>query len=494
MKLAANDIWSYASDIVQNIVYYNDSVWEYKTGKGWVDAIEYAKNTKAINNSIRGIVKRELGKIIPKGLSSLDDVKDIDAVLKEVLTDLESRRYNYKDIKQGIYFLNGFLYWDVKQDKLVFDEGNKDFTPNTVQIEFSMDKLKAIEEQVYPNTLLKRYIDNINSTHTNTIFEYMGNVLAFRHTGAALIIDGPPGIGKSTLGILVSSAFEGGVKSQNMMHMISGADLADGNDQFFLTGGINKPLWFVSESKSSISSDRVKWFNETIDDTMEQINIRTPHAASKPYPKKFNLIMATNGVIKFSTNDEETERALKQRLIVVKSESKGGILSTDQWNSLFDNEELETFIYMSVLGYERTRIAGKDRNKQFSSNDLNQWVKQSSDENTTALIVFDSLTELSQNTFLDEEVRKDLAVISDLWRNGKEVRMTNNDIKNAISHTRRIWPGEVPSKYVGSTFKRDLEKWCSREEVQFKTVFWNGEKAVNGVVIAERKSDENSDQ
>lgn len=491
-KIEKKDIVSYAETIAKNIVYYNNDVWKYIQKEGWVNCTKDTNSSNTHFNAIRLIVRNELIDM----LGGIADPKNIDDVMREVKTIMEGKRYNFRDVKPGLYFKNGRLYWDHKTKELIFDEGCMDFTPNTIKIDFNQTKLDLMDK-IYPDTVLKRFIDNISTKHTDTIFEYMGNILAFNHTGAALVIDGNPGIGKTTLGVLVSSAFAGTPKNEDMMHKINGADFMTGSDQFFLAGGVNKPIWFVSEASEYLSPDRAKWFNETIDDTLNTINIRMPHAAAKPFPKVFNLVLATNGPIKFRSNDLATELAVKQRLVVVKSESKGGVLNLDEWNSLFHSDELEAFIYMSIHGYKRTLISNKQRNKRFSTNDVDTWSNSVQNTDLVALTVMDSLSEVYQNKYIDDKLAKELNMYGVLWAKGEEIRMLNSTLNTVIAHAKKIWPNEVPAKYKASTFKKEMEKWCNRQGMEAKTNFWVSEenRTAYGILIPPRKEEhETSDK
>ena len=141
-------------------------------------------------------------------------------------------------MRKGFYFLNGAVF--LKENKYVFEPDNFNFTPFTIQMNFSQSKFDNADS-LYIGTNSEKLIQNL-TPHEDLIFEHMGYILAFEHSGVSLIINGSTSIGKSTMVEMIEYAFTR-KRGSTLKGDIAAEDLmTNKGDKFALSSLENKAI------------------------------------------------------------------------------------------------------------------------------------------------------------------------------------------------------------------------------------------------------------
>ncbi len=453
----------FAKELSENLAYYNGDLWEFTPGKGWVNKTG-SKDAKSVEFAIRKIVKEGLIKL---QAGSLDvSPRDIDDIKKELKTDIQGKEYKISELKDGFYFTNGRLY--IKDGNWVFDEGDKNFTPLTIQIEYDEEYHKEIETH-YQDSLYQKLVENLTPTRIPLLEEHFGFHLAGEHSGVALVIKGTTTIGKNTGTGMIGKALTGNREETQMLQIASKDLMTDKGDQFFLSGAPGKTTFEVGEGGTYFTEEKVKAYNEMIDDSREMLSVRMMNRGYVNIHKVFNMIILTNSGFKVQ-GDNDTMKAFKNRTSVIISPATKGVLTQAEWNKLFNDDELKVLIYRALEGYKRVKSSNKPRRAKFSEGDDNEFFNEQFEANTVEEILYAGNVENKYGKMTDNT-----SGIAQAWAAGQLTQLTHNDINELIEHYKATG-GTLPAKYDLKTFKNEFKTLEGYKNFQIT----NFSRVVNG--------------
>ncbi|MCS5737251.1 hypothetical protein, partial [Herbiconiux daphne] len=75
--------------------------------------------------------------------------------------------------------------------------------------------------------------------------------------------------------------------------------------------------------------------------------------------KIFNLIVCSNDPFEIYSDTADTQNAIKERISVIIARATKGVLSMEEYQSLFTDFESEQFVFESIRAYQNLLSRGK---------------------------------------------------------------------------------------------------------------------------------------
>lgn len=451
-KLNYIEVRDIAKRMAESFKYYQGDIWLMTTDKGWENRTNGdGKDVWAIRSNVKLYFE---GKYVDGEYNEVD----IDAVTKELRTDLKNpdKTFDPKDLdNRSMYFINGKLSFKENGD-LIWKEGDMSFSPLTIQLKFDINRFK--DETIYPKTCLKRMIDNMTPNKQALIYEHMAYHLMGQHSGVALSLVGRGSIGKTTLSELLGYAMTKS-RQNKTTHLINAKDIMEtGGDQFAFYMGVNKPTWIVPEGSSTLARDKTNLWKEWLDETSKVMSIRAMNKGTQVVYKIFNLIVCSNDPFEIYSDTADTQNAIKERISVIIARATKGVLSMEEYQSLFTDFESEQFVFESIRAYQNLLSRGKKRRiYKFTPGDEQEFWLKTEDENKAESII-KAGSDINKFGKIDELT----TALAQTWNVQTMDFLSNKEIMFLIQHYRNC-QYELTNSYTSSTFKRDLQKIAGRE-------------------------------
>ncbi len=443
---------SEASRLSKNLVNFEGHLWRKDEEGIWTNTTENS-GSKEVEFAIRNQVKKHL----PEDVA----LADIDKVKKELQTILTEQKYSLSNIKPAIRFANKKLEYVVKDNK--WNKTNKvDFSPFQLKRALpkgDIERADAVE--------FVRYMNNLtggDNAKEQAIYEFCGYVLAGEHSGVALALDGHSGVGKSTLAAMLDAAIKV-VREDKIMLKLNAEDIySNKGDNFAFANGVEKQLWVVGEGSNVMEDKAIKKFNDLVDETSPTFPIRRMNQAPTNAPKFWNMLLLTNGGLR-AFADSETMQAFKNRLVIIESTSKKGVLTTEEWGKLFSGKNIEYFMQESIRGYWRAKQKGGARNKKFTQTTVeNFW-------------------ETQDESYVFEKIIKEDEGIGGMWKAGTLEHLTNDEI-DIIIEAYKDKHRNFNKKYTRTAFKNEMvNAFNSGLLPRIEAIDKRKSKRINGVIV-----------